>query len=160
VVALLDHPDQARVLRENPRHIPGAVEEFLRYDPPLELTPTRFATEEFELGGRVIKQGDTVTVALTSAGRDAPVGPGAEPDRLDVLRKQARHTSFGHGIHYCIGAPLARLEGDIGLRVLLSRLPDLAWADQAEPVAWLPAGITRGPVRLPVRFTPASRART
>ncbi|MDR6974289.1 cytochrome P450 [Streptomyces sp. 3330] len=157
MVALLDHPEQARVLRENPEHIPGAVEEFLRYDPPLEITPTRFATEEFELGGKQIKAAETVTIALTSAGRDAPVEQGADPDQLDVLRKQPRHAAFGHGIHYCIGAPLARLEGDIALRVLLSRLPDLAWAEPERPVAWLPAGITRGPIRLPVTFTPAPR---
>ncbi|MFE6520644.1 cytochrome P450 [Streptomyces sp. NPDC057794] len=159
LVALLDRPDQARALRENPGHIPGAVEEFLRYDPPLEVTPTRFATGEFELGGRLIRPGETVTVALTSAGRDAPVEDGADPDRLDVLRRNVRHASFGHGIHYCIGAPLARLEAAIALRVLLSRLPDLEWADAGEPVAWLPTGITRGPVRLPVRFTPSARAR-
>ncbi|MFD0312819.1 cytochrome P450 family protein [Streptomyces flavalbus] len=157
MVALLDHPEQARVLRKNPEHIPGAVEEFLRYDPPLEITPTRFATEDFELGGELIKAAETVTVALTSAGRDAPVEPGADPDQLDVLREHARHAAFGHGIHYCIGAPLARLEGSIALRILLSRLPDLAWAEPEQPVTWLPTGITRGPVSLPVTFTPTAR---
>ncbi|MFE0474892.1 cytochrome P450 [Streptomyces sp. NPDC058947] len=157
VVALLDHPDQARTLRLAPEHIPGAVEEFLRYDAPVETSPTRFATERFILGGAVVEPGDTVTVALTSAGRDAPVESGADPDRLDVLRRGARHVSFGHGIHYCIGAPLARLEASIALRVLLERLPDLAWARTEEDVAWLPAGITRGPVRLPVRFTPRTK---
>ncbi|MFE1199549.1 cytochrome P450 [Streptomyces olivaceoviridis] len=156
LAALLDHPAQARALREAPERIPNAVEEFLRYDPPLEITPTRFATEELELGGELIKPAETVTIALTSAGRDAPVEAGADPDQLDVLRPHPRHASFGHGIHYCIGAPLARLEADIALRALLSRLPDLAWADPTEPVAWLPAGITRGPVRLPVRFTPTA----
>ncbi|MEW2079583.1 cytochrome P450 [Streptomyces sp. NPDC013433] len=106
IVALLDHPDQARVSREDPERIPGAVEEFLRYDAPVESSPTRLA-----LGGVVIEPGGTVTVALTSAGRDAPVEAGSDPSRLDVLRHHARHVSFGHGIHYCIGAPLARLEG-------------------------------------------------
>jgi cytochrome P450 len=139
MVALLDDPDQAAVLRRDPKHVPGAIEEFLRYDPPLELTPTRFATADFELGGKPIRAGETVTIALTSAGRDAPVEAGADPDRLDVLRPHPKHVSFGRGIHHCIGAPLARLEGDIALRVLLSRLPDVRWADAAEPVAWLPA---------------------
>lgn len=156
MVALLDHPDQAQALRLAPERIPGAVEEFLRYDAPVESSPTRFATERFNLGGAVIEPGDTVTVALTSAGRDAPVEGGSDPDRLDVLRHNARHVSFGHGIHYCIGAPLARLEATIALRVLLSRLPDLEWARPGEDVTWLPTGITRGPVRLPVRFTPVS----
>ncbi|MDW6064214.1 hypothetical protein SAZ11_47630 [Streptomyces sp. FXJ1.4098] len=75
------------------------------------MTPTRFATEAFELGGRLIKAAETVTIALTSAGRDAPVEPGADPDQLDVLRKQARHAAFGHGIHYCIGAPWPAWKG-------------------------------------------------
>ncbi|MFE0455592.1 cytochrome P450 [Streptomyces sp. NPDC058914] len=154
LVALLDHPDQARALRMAPERIPGAVEEFLRYDAPVESSPTRFATERFTLDGAVIEPGDTVTVALTSAGRDAQVEPGSDPGRLDVLRPNARHVSFGHGIHYCIGAPLARLEATVALRILLTRLPDLEWARPAENVTWLPAGITRGPVRLPVRFTP------
>ncbi|SEB86412.1 Cytochrome P450 [Streptomyces sp. KS_5] len=154
LVALLDHPEQARELRLCPERIPGAVEEFLRYDAPVETTPTRFATERFTLGGAVVEAGDSVTVALTSAGRDAPVGAGRDPNRLDVLRRPARHVSFGNGIHYCIGAPLARLEAAIALRVLLTRLPEMAWARPAEGVTWLPAGITRGPVRLPVTFTP------
>ncbi|MFF5187386.1 cytochrome P450 [Streptomyces sp. NPDC000345] len=154
MVALLDHPEQARTLRSDPERIPGAVEEFLRYDAPVETSPTRFATRQFTLGGQVIEPGDTVTVALTSAGRDAPVEEHSDPHLLDVSRSNARHVAFGHGIHYCIGAPLARLEATIALRVLLTRLPDLAWIRPAYDVARLPAGITRGPVRLPVRFTP------
>ncbi|SEB30317.1 cytochrome P450 family protein [Streptomyces melanosporofaciens] len=157
VVALLRHPDQACALRARPELIPGAVEEFLRFDASVETTPARFATESFTLGGQTIKAGDTVVVALGSAGRDAPVEPGGDPDRLDVGRASSRHLSFGHGIHHCIGAPLARLEAAIALQALLTRLPDLRWADPAHEVEWLPAGITRGPVRLPVRFTPAER---
>lgn len=113
--------------------------------------PTRFATERFTLGGAVIEPGDTATLALTSADRDAPVEAGSEPGHLDVLRHHARHVSFGHGIHHCIGAPLARLEATVALRILLQHLPDLEWARPTEDVTWLPAGITRGPVRLPVR---------
>ncbi|MGW6894878.1 cytochrome P450 [Streptomyces chartreusis] len=123
------------------------------------MTPTRFATEEFRLGEELIRAGETVTVSLTSAGRDASVEEGADLDELNVLRDRARHVSFGHGIHYCIGAPLARLEGAIALQVLLSRLPTLIWEDPTEPVAWLPAGITRGPVRLRVRLTAAGGVR-
>ncbi|WP_043636114.1 cytochrome P450 family protein [Nonomuraea candida] len=167
LVALLDHPEQAAYLRERPERMPAAVEEFLRYDPPLETTPARFAAEDLVLGGELIKAGQAVVVALTSANRTAlpPADPDLsmratdlsrnDADRLDVTRRDPRHLAFGHGIHYCLGAPLARLEGAIGLRVLLSRLPGLAWADPSAPVRWLPAGITRGPVALPVRFTPA-----
>ncbi|GAA1626595.1 cytochrome P450 [Nonomuraea maheshkhaliensis] len=153
IAALLDHPAQAAHLRANPHDLPGAVEEFLRFDSPVELTPARFATEDLLLGGHRIRRGETVTVALTSASRAA--GPAETADRLDVTRPDARHLAFGHGIHYCLGAPLARLEGAVALRVLLNRLPDLAWADPPAQRHWLPAGITRGPVTLPVRFTPA-----
>lgn len=120
----------------------------------MESSPTRFATECFTLGGAVVEAGDTVTVALASVGRDAPVEADGDPNRLDVLRDPARHVSFGQGIHYCIGAPLARLEATIALRVLLTRLPEMAWVRPAEGITWLPVGIPRGPVRLPVTFTP------
>ncbi|MGR6912886.1 cytochrome P450 family protein [[Actinomadura] parvosata] len=151
VAALLDHPEQAAYLRANPGQLPAAVEEFLRFDAPVEVTPARFATEDLLLGGEHIRRGETVTVALTSASRAA--GPAESADRLDVTRPDPRHLAFGHGIHYCLGAPLARLEGAVALRVLLDRLPDLAWADPSAERRWLPAGITRGPVALPVRFT-------
>ncbi|GAA2433726.1 hypothetical protein [Streptomyces glaucus] len=157
MVALLDRPDQTRALRENPRHIPGAVEELLRCGPPLEVIPARFTTGESEPDGRSIGPAETVTVALTSAGRDAPVEAGADPDRLDVLRGNVRHTSFGHGIPHCIGAPPARLEAAVALRAPLSRLPDAERADAGVPVARPPAGITRGPVRLPARSTSWAR---
>ncbi|MGW0802000.1 cytochrome P450 family protein [Nonomuraea sp. NPDC002799] len=159
IAALLDHPGQAAYLRAHPERLQGAVEEFLRYDAPVELTPPRFAAEDLTLGGRHIKRGETVTIALTSIGRDPgrPKDAGAceEAERLDVARSEPRHLSFGHGIHYCLGAPLARLEGAIALGVLLDRLPDLSWADPVAERRWLPAGITRGPVELPVRFTAA-----
>ncbi|GAA4959915.1 cytochrome P450 [Nonomuraea thailandensis] len=151
LAALLDHPEQAARLRARPELIPGAVEEFLRYDAPVETTPARFATEDLTLGGQHIRAGQAVAVALTSASRDAL--PPDEAGRLDVTRSEPRHLAFGHGIHYCLGAPLARVEAAVGLRVLLSRLPELAWADPSAEVRRLPAGITRGPVALPVRFT-------
>ncbi|MEV0829037.1 cytochrome P450 family protein [Nonomuraea rubra] len=150
LAALLDHPEQAAYLRERPQLVPAAVEEFLRYDAPVETTPARFATEDLTLGGQHIRAGQAVAVALTSASRDAL--PPDEAARLDVARPEPRHLAFGHGIHYCLGAPLARVEAAVGLRVLLARLPGLAWADPSATVRWLPAGITRGPVALPVRF--------
>nr|SBO99857.1 putative cytochrome P450 hydroxylase [Nonomuraea gerenzanensis] len=151
LAALLDHPEQAAYLRERPDRLPAAVEEFLRYDAPVETTPARFATEDLTLGGQRIRAGQAVAVALTSASRAAL--PADEADRLDVTRPEPRHLAFGHGIHYCLGAPLARIEAAVGLRVLLARLPGLAWADPSAERRWLPAGITRGPVALPVRFT-------
>ncbi|MCD0483368.1 cytochrome P450 [Streptacidiphilus sp. ASG 303] len=154
LMALLRHPGQARLLRERPELLPGAVEEFLRYDAPVELTPQRFAAADVELGGCLIRRGDIVQVALTSVGRDGSGTGTADPDALDVTRDAARHLSFGHGIHYCLGAPLARLEAAVALGTLLRRLPGLEAAVPLDEVAWIPSGIMRGPVALPVRFTP------
>ena len=148
---LLHDPAQAQLLRQDPSLLPGAVEEFLRHDAPVDTTPLRFAAADLTLGGAEIARGDVVIVSLTSVGHD--VEDGAEQP-LDVTRPAARHLSFGHGIHHCIGAPLARLEGVIALGTLLRRLPDLAPADPGAPVAWIPAGIIHGPTSLPVRFTP------
>jgi cytochrome P450 len=161
VLALLRHPEQARLLRERPELLPGAVEEFLRYDAPVEFTPHRFASADLELCGQRIRRGEIVLVALTSAGRDpagADQGSAAGFEELDVTRRGARHLSFGHGIHYCLGAPLARLEAVVALGALLRRLPDLELAVPYERVEWIPAGIMRGPVALPVRFTPRGPA--
>jgi cytochrome P450 len=160
MVALLDHPDQQRLLRERPELLPGAVEELLRYDPSVELTPARFAAEEFVLGGEVIPRAGMVMIALGSANRDAPLAGGGDPDTLDVTRRPARHLAFGHGIHYCLGAPLARVEAAVGLGVLLETLGDIAWADPGDPVSWLPSGIARGPVAVPVRYRKATHHAT
>jgi cytochrome P450 len=153
VVALFDHPEQARRLREDPGLLPGAVEEFLRFDPPVEHTTMRFAERDLTLGGTPIPRGDIVVVALTSAGRCDPALSEAERNTLDVERSSPRHLAFGHGIHYCLGAPLARIEAEIGLGTLLRRFPDLAPAVPLTDIAWVPSGIMRGPVSLPVTFT-------
>ncbi|SES30296.1 Cytochrome P450 [Lentzea xinjiangensis] len=152
VVALLENPDQLDLLRAKPELLPGAVEEILRYDTSVELTPTRFATRDVELGGVRIPRGSAVMVALGSANRDMPLPDGRDPATFDVRGPAVRHLAFGHGIHHCLGAPLARLEGRIALGALLETL-DLAWADTTAPLAWIPGGIMRGPLSLPVRFT-------
>ncbi|WP_017593163.1 cytochrome P450 family protein [Nocardiopsis potens] len=149
--ALLRDPAQADLLRADPGLLPGAVEEFLRRDAPVEYTPGRFAAEDLRLGGEPIRRGESVTIALGSANHGASPGDGTG---LDVTRGDARHLSFGHGIHYCLGAPLARAEGEIGLRSVLERLPDLELADPERSTPWISAGLMRGPTSLPVRFTP------
>ncbi|MDH6108810.1 cytochrome P450 [Kitasatospora sp. MAP12-15] len=149
---LLREPEQAELLRRDPALLAGAVEEFLRHDAPVDTTPLRFASGDLTLGGADIRTGDVVVISLTSVGHDVEGGTGQQP--LDVTRPAARHLSFGHGIHHCIGAPLARLEGVIALGTLLRRLPDLALTDPEGEVAWIPAGIIHGPLLLPVRFTP------
>ncbi|MFE3904846.1 cytochrome P450 [Streptomyces sp. NPDC059153] len=110
VLALLQHPEQLELLRERPELMPGAVEELLRYDTSVERSTSRYASEDLELGGAPIPRGSMITVALGSAGHDAPQAEGDDPAVLDVTRPGARHLAFGHGIHYCLGAPLARLE--------------------------------------------------
>jgi cytochrome P450 len=139
-------------LRERPELMPGAVEEFLRYDPSVERSTSRYAAEDLELAGVPIPRGSMVVVALGAAGRDAPQAEDADPAVLDVTRPAARHLAFGHGIHYCLGAPLARLEATIALRVLLARLPELELAVPADKLVWIGSGIIRGVLALPVRY--------
>ncbi|WP_308364510.1 cytochrome P450 [Streptomyces sp. ISL-86] len=128
------------------------VEELLRYDGPVELATWRFATEPLTLGGQDVAAGDPVLVVLAAADRDPERF--AEPDTLDLSRTDNQHLGYGHGIHYCLGAPLARLEGQTALATLLTRLPDLELAVPAEELRWRGGLIMRGLRTLPVRFTP------
>src|SRR5919198_5506427 len=123
VLALLQHPEARAELERDPGRIPDAVEELLRYDSPVERTLTRWAATDVELDGRKIARGDLVVTILGSANRDPDRF--AEPDVLDLAREDTRHVAFGRGSHYCLGAPLARLETEIALATLLRRLPDL-----------------------------------
>ncbi len=124
--ALTEHPEQAARLRAEPDLLPSAVEEFLRYDSSVQGA-VRFARETVEVGGRTIEQGSTLLLLLGAANRDPAQFP--EPDALDVSRSPNRHLSFGRGLHFCLGAPLARLEGDIAFRALLDRFPELRLAE-------------------------------
>ena len=154
IIALLDHPDQLAKLRAAPSLVPNAVEEALRYDAPVQFLLRR-ATRDVELAGATIAEGSFVSVIFASANRDERRYPDAE--RFDVTRDAQGHLAFGHGIHFCLGAPLARLEGRIALEALLSRLPDLA--RNGRDVELVDAFFLRGPKRLPLTFTPAA-ART
>jgi cytochrome P450 len=148
MAALLDRPEQAALLRERPELLPGAVEEVLRFDAPVDQTPLRFAGRDAELGGVLIPKGSAVVVSLAAVGRD-PAVHGAS-DELDVTRTDGRHLSFGHGIHYCVGAPLARLEGQVALKTLLRRLPGLRLVGAYQDLTWTAGGIMHGPLALPV----------
>jgi cytochrome P450 len=145
--ALLRQPDKLRELRENPRLGPTAVEELLRYDSPLQLVG-RKATETFEMGGKRIEQGQKVLVMLGSANRDGDQFP--EPDRLDLRRRPNKHVAFSHGIHYCPGAALSRVAGEIAFETILRRLPHLELA--SEELEWQLNMSFRGLKRLPVTF--------
>ncbi|MEY9873879.1 cytochrome P450 [Streptacidiphilus sp. MAP12-33] len=146
--ALLDHPGQAELLRRQPQLLPGAVEEFLRFDAPVDQTPLRFAVRDVELGGVLVPKGSAVAVSLAAVGRDPSLAPDASA--LDVTRTDGRHLSFGHGIHYCVGAPLARLEGQVALETLLRRLPTLRPVGAYADLTWTVGGIMHGPLALPV----------
>ncbi|WP_030345903.1 cytochrome P450 family protein [Streptomyces sp. NRRL S-1022] len=155
IAALLAHPDQLSLLREQPDLLPDAIEEFLRYDGPVSPGIARFAREDVEIAGVTVPRGATVLIASAIADRDPVRFP--DPDRLDVTRRDNGHLAFGHGIHYCLGAPLARLEGRIAIGTALRRLPGLALAVPPGELTWRPGGL-RGPARLPVTFTPGGRA--
>ena len=122
MLALLRHPDQMQKLRDNPSLIETAVEELLRYDSPLQRT-NRVSTEELEIGGKLIGKGQFVLLMADAANRDPAQFP--DPDRLDITRQNNRHGSFGYGIHFCVGAPLVRVEGQIAIDSILHRLPQL-----------------------------------
>ncbi|MFF5565846.1 cytochrome P450 [Streptomyces sp. NPDC012623] len=130
------------------------VEELLRYDGPVELATWRYATEPLTLGGQRIEAGDPVLVVLAAADRDPERF--ADPDVLDLARRDNQHLGYGHGIHYCLGAPLARVEGQTALATLLTRLPDVRLAEDPADLRWRGGLIMRGLRTLPVQFTPLS----
>ncbi|MFE3607564.1 cytochrome P450 family protein [Streptomyces goshikiensis] len=150
VRALLAHPEQLADLRADyDGLLGGAVEEMLRYDGPVQNATFRYARVDVEIGGAAIPAGATVLVSLAAADRDP--ARFAEPDRFDIRRAAQGHLAFGHGLHFCIGAPLARMEGHIAVRTLLERFPDLAENSDGPPI-WLPGSLMRGVSRLPVRW--------
>jgi cytochrome P450 len=127
-LALLRHPDQLRRLRDNPGLIGTAVEELLRFDGPVQRT-ARIPSEDVVIAGRTIAKGEMVMPFIGAADRDPTQFP--DPDRLDIGRTDNRHIAFGWGIHFCLGAPLARVEGQIAINTLVQRLPKLALATEA-----------------------------
>jgi cytochrome P450 len=146
-LALLRHPDQWQRLRAEPGLAESAVEELLRYDSPVQLT-SRMACEEFEYKGSTFRRGQGVAFLLGAANHDP--ARFAEPARLDLARADNRHLAFGSGIHYCLGAPLARLEGEIAFSTLARRLPNLALT--TEQVTYRDNYVLRGLTALPVTF--------
>jgi cytochrome P450 len=143
-LALLGHGQQLALLREQPELIQPAVEELLRWDSPVQLT-ARVATEDLDLGGHRVQQGESVLALLGAANRDPDQF--ADPDRLDLTRTPNPHLSFGRGIHFCLGAPLARLEAQIAIAGLVARFPKLRLAGEPERS---PTVTLRGLTRLPL----------
>jgi cytochrome P450 len=153
VLSLLRHPGQLDLLRSDPSLLPGAIEEFLRFEGPLHVATMRFTTEPVAVGGTQIPADALVLVSLLAANRDE--ARFTDPHVLDIARQDPGHLAFGHGIHYCAGAPLARLEGQIAIGRLLSRSPELALADNAdEPgeLHWRGSVLMHSLSSLPVRL--------
>ncbi|GGT13095.1 MULTISPECIES: cytochrome P450 family protein [Streptomyces] len=151
VRALLAHPAQLAALRADPDGLlDGAVEEMLRHEGPVQNATYRHAREDVEIGATLIPAGSTVVVSLAAADRDP--ARYADPDTFDIRRAPQGHLAFGHGLHFCLGAPLARLEGRTALRGLLERFPDLAEDTGAGPPDWVRGSLMRGVTRLPVRW--------
>jgi cytochrome P450 family 107 subfamily K polypeptide 1 len=150
VFALLTNPEQAAKLRSDPGLVTNAVEEILRYYGPAETTTARFAREDVELGGQTIAKGDPLLVVLAAADRDP--ARFADPQSFDITRDDAnRHIAFGKGVHACLGAPLARLEGQIALETLFRRYPDLRLAVPENEITWAPSFL-RSLTGLPLLF--------
>jgi cytochrome P450 len=150
LLALYRNPDQLALLKANPSLITNAIEEFLRYDSSVQMTG-RVALEEIDdLGGKKIPKGEAVLCLLGSANRDPAVYPD-RPDRLDITRPNVRPLSFGGGIHFCLGAQLARIEAEIAIATLLRRLPNLRLDDAVNP-EWRPTFVLRGLKTLPASW--------
>jgi cytochrome P450 len=148
MLTLLRNPDSLERLRSNPALMPSAIEELLRYESPSQHT-ARLAPEEVILGGKSIKKRQAVIAVMGAANRDPERFP--DPDRLDIERPDNRHVAFGWAAHFCFGAPLARLEGQIALATILRRLPNLS-LDTTAPLEWRHNLGLRGLNALPLRF--------
>jgi cytochrome P450 len=148
-LALLRNPDQLAQVKANPDAIKGVIEELLRYNNPVNMV-TRIASEDISVGGETIARGERIFVAIAAANHDP--AQFHNPGDLDVMRAENRHLGFGQGIHFCLGAPLARLEGQIALSALLRRFPDLQLAVTPDQLVWRNGFLLHGLRALPVRL--------
>ncbi len=149
-LALLEHPDQLTKLRNEPALSKTATEELLRFVCPAEMATERYATEDVTIAGTTISRGELVLAVIASANRDEQHFD--NPDTLDITRTNNKHLAFGQGIHYCLGAPLARLEGQIAISTLLQRAPNLHLSVASNQLRWRSTMILRGLEALPVSF--------
>ncbi|MBL1098723.1 cytochrome P450 family protein [Streptomyces coffeae] len=150
VSGLLDRPELLRALREKPDGIPAVIEEFARYDGSSPLSIRRFPLEDIEIGGVTVPAGETVLLSIASANRDPRHFE--EPDHFNPHVVRSGHLAFGHGIHYCLGAPLARMEVEVALEALLSRFPGVRLDVSKEELRWRPSIRARGLISLPIAW--------
>ncbi|MEV0294749.1 cytochrome P450 [Nocardia sp. NPDC050710] len=158
VLELLRDPEAAERLRVNPEAIPAYVEEILRYQGPVHLATARFTTAPITLGGRYIDAGEFIMISLGAVNRDPRRF--SEPERIDAGRADNRHLAFGHGLHYCLGAALARMEATIALSRLLARIPEMSLNAAESELIWRKSLLIRGLATLPVRLRPTGSAAT
>jgi cytochrome P450 len=149
-LAFLQSPDQLAVLRADPSLLRNAVEEVLRYDCPVNISTARFTLEPIEISGVLIPAGEIVYPSMLSANRDPRQF--TDSDTFDIRRDNTGHLGLGHGIHFCLGAPLARMEGRIALGRLFDRFPGLSLAGGPDPLAYRHSTLMHGPISLPVRL--------
>ncbi|MBO1628601.1 cytochrome P450 family protein [Bacillus arachidis] len=149
-LALLEHPVQLQKLRQNPDLIDSAIEEALRFYSPVELTTLRWTAEPFTIHGQDIQSKDRIIISVASSNRDERIFPDA--DVFDITRKNNRHIAFGHGSHFCLGAPLARLEAKIAISTLLHRLPNIQIQGEREQIKWKENYLMRSLEELPLKF--------
>ncbi|MEJ9314899.1 cytochrome P450 [Priestia megaterium] len=150
LLALLTHPEQLALLKADPSLVAQAIEELLRFNGPVEFSTDRWAKESFMFMGQQVAKGDHVIVSLASANHD----PAAfeNPNTLDITKEKSPHLAFGKGIHYCLGAPLARIEGEIAIQVLLEEYPSLTLAAELSELEWRQSFIIRGLKQLPINL--------
>lgn len=148
ILSLLEHPEQRKLLQEQPELIHSAIEEMLRYNGPVEFSTSRWASEDFEFKGVQMTRGDLVIVSLNSANRDPKQFKA--PDIFNITREKSQHLAFGKGIHLCLGAPLARLEGEIAINTILQRFPNIQLQGNIQDLEWRPGMLVRGVKELPL----------
>jgi cytochrome P450 len=151
VTALLTHPDQLRLVTSGERTWTDVIEESLRWQAPVANLPLRYAVEDLDLDGVTIRRGDAILAGFAAAGRD-PALHGDTAGEFDLTRADKTHLSFGHGVHYCLGAPLARIEAEVALPALFGRFPALALAVPADELEPVRSFISNGHRALPVRL--------
>jgi cytochrome P450 len=150
MLALFENPDQLERIKTEPAIMKSAVEELVRFAPPVVMATPRYAREDYEISGTQISQGDTVYAMIGSANHDERKFD--QPEKLMLDRTNNKHLGFGQGIHYCIGAPLARLEASVAFQVLFERLPNLRLAVKPEELRWASGLVPRGLQSMPVKF--------
>ncbi len=148
ILALLEHPEQMKQLQDNPDLIHTAIEEVLRYNGPVEFSTSRWAREDLEFKGKSIARGELVIVVLNSANHDP--NQFDDPEIFDITRQKSQHLAFGTGIHLCLGAPLARLEGEIAITNLLKRYPQIKLRVDKNELEWRPGMLVRGVKEIPL----------